>query len=596
MKLRVAAKLTLFIISMVIISSTSLGWFFVKHEIEAIKIELHERANMVVRNLAYNSEYSMLVGDKESLIHLLEGVLKQKDIVYIKIEDKEGEIIAQAGEKGDEPIKDYNAPIITELFPKELGPISNLEQGKKKTIGWIQLSVSLLDLNQKASELIRLITIIVVIVITISALVTIFGVKFLITRPMIKLLSTIKKIGKGNLSYRVEIKTQDEIGQLALAFNKMTETLSKTLVSKTFVDNIIRSMIDTLIVIAPDEMIRSVNNATLTLLKYERKELIGKAVETILGEAGTPFKGERLAKLVEQNSLTYETYYETKDNEKIPVILSCSVMKDKEGDIICIVCTGKDITERKRTEEKLRIIMDELARSNKELEHFAYIASHDLQEPLRMVSSFVQLLERRYKGKLDTDAEEFIAFAVDGATRMQRMINDLLTYSRVGTRGKPFAPTDSNTVLEQALMNLQIAIEESNAVITYDPLPAVMADVAQLIQLFQNLIGNAIKFHGDKVPQVHVKSESKNNEWIFSVQDKGVGIDPKDAKRIFLIFQRLHTRIEYPGTGIGLAVCKKIVERHGGRIWVESEPGKGSIFYFTIPKKEVNQNDFKRNW
>ncbi|MGA9348780.1 MAG: ATP-binding protein, partial [Anaerolineae bacterium] len=249
----------------------------------------------------------------------------------------------------------------------------------------------------------------------------------------------------------------------------------------------------------------------------------------------------------------------------------------------------RELAERKWAEEVLKQTMAELERSNKELEQFAYVASHDLREPLRMVTSYVQLLARRYQGKLDADADDFIAYAVDGATRMQALINDLLAYSRVGTRGKPFEPTDCEAVFEQALTNLQVAIEESGAAVTHDLLPTVMADATQLTQLFQNLIGNAIKFRSEEPPRVHIsvnrqsKIANRKSEWVFSVRDNGIGIDPEYHERIFLLFQRLHTREEYPGTGIGLAVCKKIVERHGGRIWVESQPGKGSIFYFTIP-------------
>jgi len=245
--------------------------------------------------------------------------------------------------------------------------------------------------------------------------------------------------------------------------------------------------------------------------------------------------------------------------------------------------TVRDITLEKRTEEESRQLLAELDRSNKELEQFAYVASHDLQEPLRMVSSYTQLLARRYKGRLDADADDFIAYAVDGAYRMQRLINDLLAYSRVGTRGKEFEPTDCSVFFDQALANLKVTIEESGAVVDRGPLPTVMADKLQIGQLLQNLIGNAIKYHGDEPPRVHVSAEQKGNEWVFSVRDNGIGIDPQFAERIFVIFQRLHNREEYPGTGIGLAICKKIVERHGGRIWVESQVGSGATFYFTIP-------------
>ncbi len=240
---------------------------------------------------------------------------------------------------------------------------------------------------------------------------------------------------------------------------------------------------------------------------------------------------------------------------------------------------------RKRAEEALAQKAQELARSNADLEHFAYVASHDLQEPLRMVTSYLQLLERRYKDRLDADARDFIAYAVDGATRMQALINGLLSYSRVSTRGKSFEPTDGTVALERVLANLKVAIEESDAVVTYDHLPTVMADEVQLTQVFQNLIGNAIKFRSDRRPEIHVGAEYRGGEWLFSVRDNGIGIDPQHFERIFKIFQRLHSHEEYPGTGIGLAVCKKIVERHGGRIWVESQPGEGTTFYFTIPER-----------
>jgi PAS domain S-box-containing protein len=262
---------------------------------------------------------------------------------------------------------------------------------------------------------------------------------------------------------------------------------------------------------------------------------------------------------------------------------------DDRGNIIGTTGIAHDVTERKRLEEEREKWTAELARSNAELEQFAYIASHDMQEPLRMVSGFTQLLARRYKDRLDKDADEFIAYIMDGTTRMQRMIEDLLAYSRVGTRGKPFEPTDLEDTLNQAVTNLKVAIEENKAVVAHDPLPTVMADTSQMVQLFQNLISNAIKFRREEPPRIRISAQRKGDDWVFSVEDNGIGISPKFMGHLFQIFQREHATNKYPGTGIGLAICKRIVERHGGRIWAKSIHGKGSIFYFTIPARKGNR-------
>ncbi len=245
----------------------------------------------------------------------------------------------------------------------------------------------------------------------------------------------------------------------------------------------------------------------------------------------------------------------------------------------------RNITQRKNTEKELQATLADLKRSNRELEQFAYVASHDLQEPLRMVSSFTQLLEMKYKDVLDAEALEYINFAVDGAKRMQLLINDLLAYSRVNTKGGKFENIDLEKALDDALFNLEIVIEENKATITWDPLPKICADYWQMVQLFQNLIGNAIKYRSQETPQIFISTRKEDNHWLFSVEDNGIGIDPKFREQIFRIFKRLHTPDEYKGTGIGLAIAERIIIRHGGRIWVKSELGKGSKFYFTIPLK-----------
>ena len=253
----------------------------------------------------------------------------------------------------------------------------------------------------------------------------------------------------------------------------------------------------------------------------------------------------------------------------------------------------RNVTERKQAEDRLQETLTDLERSNTDLQQFAWVASHDLQEPLRMVASYVQLLGIRYQGQLDADADEFIGYAMEGARRMQQLILDLLEYSRIGTRGSPRQPTDATVACQTAIQDLELAIAEIHATIECDPLPTVLAAPSQLQQLFQNLIANAIKFHGAEPPHVRISarqtfegsetSKVSSKVWEFAVRDNGIGIEAEYFDKIFVIFQRLHTRKAYAGTGIGLAICKKIVERHGGRIWVESQLGHGATFYFTLP-------------
>ena len=278
-----------------------------------------------------------------------------------------------------------------------------------------------------------------------------------------------------------------------------------------------------------------------------------------------------------------------KDESEFPIEIMLSPLESDQG--ILVTAAIRDITVRKNAELNLIQKVEDLNRSNEELEQFAYVASHDLQEPLRMVASYTQLLSRRYKGTLDADADEFIAFAVDGANRMQRLIQDLLAFSRVGKRKLELFDLPSDRALRQALLNLSGAIKQSGALVTNGLLPEVKADEVQLTQLFQNLIGNAIKYHSSGVPHIHI-SAARNGlpMWTFSVRDDGLGIDSQFFEKIFGMFQRLHKRDEFEGTGMGLAICKKIVERHGGSISVESKPGSGSTFHFTLAAIEATSS------
>ena len=346
---------------------------------------------------------------------------------------------------------------------------------------------------------------------------------------------------------------------------------------------------------APDAMVLVNQGGEIVLVNaqaknqfgYRRGELLGRQVNTIIPEGFSELIGAALRSEEPRAHAGVELIGRHKDGSDFPIEIMLSPLDSAEGMLATVAI--RDITTRKLAEALLLRTVRELNRSNEELEQFAYIASHDLQEPLRMVASYTQLLSKRYKGKLDADADEFIGFAVDGANRMQRLIQDLLAYSRIGTTGQALQELSSEDALTRAMGNLQGAIEDSGAQVTHDPLPAVEADQGQLIQLFQNLVGNAVKYHApDVAPRVHISSVRDENarRW-FSVKDNGLGIEPKYFDKIFGMFQRLHKREEFAGTGIGLAICKKIVERHGGTITVESQLGVGSTFRFALTGSEV---------
>jgi PAS domain S-box-containing protein len=279
----------------------------------------------------------------------------------------------------------------------------------------------------------------------------------------------------------------------------------------------------------------------------------------------------------------FENRYTRKDASVVSVMWSAHWSQTEK----IMFCVARDVTERKQAEQRQQQILKELSRSNAELEQFAYIASHDLQEPLRAISGCVQVLQRRYGEQLDSRAHELINHAVDGSARLQTLIHDLLAFSRVGTRGKVFEPTDCNQIMADVIRALRTSIDESHATVTYDDLPTVVADSVQLSQVFQNLVGNAIKYRDERTLQVHISAQRQDAEWVFSVRDNGIGIEEQYFERVFTMFQRLHTRTEYSGTGIGLAITRKIVERHRGRIWSESVPEQGSTFFFTLAAKQA---------
>ena len=341
-----------------------------------------------------------------------------------------------------------------------------------------------------------------------------------------------------------------------------------------------------IVMVDPGGGILLVNTETERLFGYSRSELLGKSVDMLVPQRfRAQHSGHRAAFMARPEARAMgagrELYGLRKDGSEFPVEIGLNPILTESGTLVLSAIV--DITERKRTQEALALRTKELARSNAELEQFAYVASHDLQEPLRTVASYTRLLADQYAGRLDDEGKSYVQYAREGAIRMQSLIDALLAFSRIGTRGREPTAVDSGEALRLALENLRASIDESGARIVMADLPTISADPTQMTELFQNLVGNAIKFRGPKPPKITIAARRRGAEWIFSVADNGIGIDSQYFDRIFQVFQRLHGKEEYPGTGIGLAICKRIVERLGGRIWVESTPGGGAIFSFTVP-------------
>ncbi|MEW6054389.1 MAG: PAS domain S-box protein [Nitrospirota bacterium] len=372
-----------------------------------------------------------------------------------------------------------------------------------------------------------------------------------------------------------------ELASIALINKRAEETIRR---SEEYFRLLIENAMDVVTIVEADGTIRYQSPSIEHVLGYSRRDLVGRNAFEFVHPDDLQDARNSFSHLVHRPGANFFIQMRYLHKDRSWRILEASGKNLLDNPVVAgIVVTSRDITERNRAEQELIELTNELRRSNADLQQFAYAASHDLQEPLHVVAGFVKLLEKRYKDRLDEKAREFIDYSLEGVERMQMLIRDLLAYSQVGEKGKRFTRTSASEALETAIHNLHSALGESNAKVTYDLLPTVMADASQLSRLFQNLIGNALKFRSRERPEIHISAERKPNEWVFSVRDNGIGIAPKNLDRIFIVFQRLHSREEYEGTGIGLAICKRIVERHGGRIWAESEPGNGSVFFFSIP-------------
>jgi two-component system, chemotaxis family, sensor kinase Cph1 len=390
---------------------------------------------------------------------------------------------------------------------------------------------------------------------------------------------------------QAEIELKETLNNLEQLVEYRTKEL---ILANDYNRNLLETALDPLVTIGPDGKITDVNRATEEVTGYSREDLVGTDFADYFTN---PKKAEEgYQEVFKQGEVRdYPLKIKHRYGSITPVLYNASVYKDESGDVVGVFAAARDITERQKAEDAFRVYWEsleeqveqrteELAKSNADLKQFAYVASHDLREPLRMISSFLQLLERRYKDELDEDAKEFIGFAVDGAKRLDKMITDLLEYSRIANKEMQFTDVNIQHVVEQVTNNFNVLIQENSATITYDQLPIIRSDENQMIILFQNLISNAIKYRREDTPQIHIYAEKDGNQYVFNVKDNGIGIDPKHLERIFTIFKRLHSHDEYEGSGIGLSIAQRIVHQHGGEIWAESEPGKGSTFYFTIPE------------
>jgi PAS domain S-box-containing protein len=403
------------------------------------------------------------------------------------------------------------------------------------------------------------------------------------TRPILALQNGVSHFAKGELDRRLDESTRDELGELAGEFNRMADALVEQQTHlRRRAEEFFNLTLDLLCTVDPSGRLLDVNPAWEQVLDYRVDELRGQQLTNLIHPDDLEEIAYATQRVMSKKTERFECRCRHKNGEyrwfAWVVVLS---PHDQ-----LLYAAARDISERRAVEEKLRQQTEELERSNRDLEQFAYIASHDLQEPLRLVTSNVQLLARRYQGKLGRDAEEFIGFAVEAANRMRGLIGDLLVYSKVGATGKEFAPVALEGIFERAMDSLKPMLEETGAVVTHDLLPRVLGNDVQMAQLFQSLIENAIKFHGMEAPRVHVGVRHLGERLLFFVQDNGIGIDPQYTERVFVLFQRLHSQEQYPGRGVGLAISRKIIERHGGRIWVDSELGRGATFYFTLEPAE----------
>jgi PAS domain S-box-containing protein len=569
------------------------GAFFT-YELVTFKDKAFQGLATLGEVIASNSTASLAFQNDVDGTELLSALKARPQIVAAALYDRKGKLFARY--PASAPVSSFHAAPERDGFREEgsrLVGYMPVVQGDKERLGTLFLSSSKQAMYDRLTRYAGLAAAVMVLSLVFAYLLS-ASLQSQISRPILAVAETAKAVSqRGDYSVRATKVGEDELGLLTDAFNQMLVQIEEQ-------NAAIRVGHERL-----NLALRASGVGTWILDIAENRISLDEFANPLFGYPAGAYEAAfdlflTLVHRDDRQRVEHEMHVENADGGSYE---SNFRVVWPDGTVHDLMARGKviegpdrtlsrltgvfwDITERKQTEARLQRLFVELERSNKELELFAYVASHDLQEPLRMVSSYTQLLERRYSDKLDDDAREFIAYAVDGASRMQRLINDLLEFSRVSTRGRPVELTDVAQVLGIVRANLSVAVEEAGALVTNAQMPVILADSGQIGQVLQNLVGNAIKFRNGTRPHVHVDAVENLDDWKFSVHDDGIGIEAEYFDRIFVIFQRLHSKGDYPGTGIGLALCKRIVERHGGKIWVESQPHAGSTFYFTIPKRD----------
>ncbi|MBN1621975.1 MAG: PAS domain S-box protein [Endomicrobiales bacterium] len=584
MKLSIVTKINLLTMTVIIIFGLVIGWYFIKHESQALSIELDERISVLLNSLSISSEYPVLIGDREAVARIVDNIMNQKDVIYCRLEDKEGNLLYQAGSLKNELVKVFNASIKTLKRAKGKGDdelIFGEEKKVEEEIGKIFLTVSLLELNHKINDVTRAVVIFVIITIILTSMASSILLKFVLSDPINFLVKGTERIAKGDLNYKVSVKSDDEIGRLGASFNKMTEDLKGVTVSRDYVDNIINSMIDTLIVINPDTTIRTVNNALLELLGYKEDELIGKSVITIVSnEDAKLFSGLQWEELLKKGSVdNYEMNYKAKSGTYIPVSFTGSVMSDENANIISIVGIARDMREVMKLKKQL-LQSEKMAAVGQ----LAGGVAHEINNPMSVILGFAQTVARRVNNEKDPFYIPLKSIERE-AVRCKKLVGDLLTFSRVSKTGRE--PVDIKLLIDETLTLIESKCRVKNINLkrdVADKLPVITANKNQIQQVIVNLCNNAIdamQNGGDLTIKAVVEGKDASEGVRIEVTDTGHGIPLDIRERIFEPF--FTTKEVGQGTGLGLGISYEIVQKHGGKIEVESEVDKGSVFRIILP-------------